>query len=62
MIPSKKGKGKEKLIRVEGEGDGKAQELIVRHGATPKKKTSSTWSRYEEFAAEWSETLITRKR
>ncbi len=62
MIPSQRVRRKGKIIKVEGEGDGKAQELIVRHETTPKKRTSSMWSWHEEFRAEWSETFIRRKR
>ena len=40
----------------------KEQEVVVRHEAVPGKKTSSVWSWYEEFAAELSETYITKKK
>ncbi len=62
MISSKKDKRKEKLITVEGESDSKAQEIIVHRGAIPKKRAITAWSWHEEFTAEWSETLITRKK
>lgn len=38
------------------------QEVVVRHEAVPEKKASSVWSWYEEFAAELSETYITKKK
>ena len=62
MIPSKKGKEKERSIEVGGEGDGKAKELIIRHEIISQKKAGSVWSWHQQFVIEWSETLITRKR
>ncbi len=46
-------------IRVEGD---RGQEVIVSHEAFPERRASSAWGWYEEFAAEWSETLIAKKR
>ena len=40
----------------------KEQEVVVRHEAVPEKKAGSVWSWYEEFAAELSETFITKKK
>jgi hypothetical protein len=55
-------KGDIKKIKIGGESD-KEQEVTVRHGAIPQKKASSVWmSQYEECAAAWSETFITKKR
>ena len=54
-------KGDIEKIKIGGERD-KKQEVTVRHEAIPQKKASSVWSQYEEFAAEWSETFITKKR
>jgi len=55
-------KGDIKKIKIGGERN-KEQEVTVRHEAIPQKKASSVWmSRYEEFAAEWCETFITKKR
>ena len=63
MITGRKGRGKGdvKIIRVEGEKD-KELEVIVRHETVPRKKERSMWSWQEEFAIEWSESLIARKR
>jgi len=54
-------KGDIEKITIRGE-EGKEQEVAVRHKAIPQKKASSVWSWYEEFAAEWSETFITKKK
>ncbi len=54
-------KGNIEKINIVEEG-GKEQEVIVRHEAVPARKTSSVWSWHEEFAAEWSETFITKKK
>ena len=40
----------------------KEHEVVVRHEAVPEKKASSVWNWYEEFAAELSETYITKKK
>ena len=50
----------EKIINEE-ERD-KGQEVTVHHEAVPPKKASSVWSWHEEFVAEWSESLISKKR
>jgi len=49
-------------IEVEGKKEDKEQEVTVRHETAPQTKEKSTWSWHEEFAVEWSETLITRKK
>ena len=54
-------KGDIEKIKTEGERD-KKQEVTVRHEALPPKKASSVWSWHEEFVAEWSESLISKKR
>jgi hypothetical protein len=54
-------KGDIEKIKFEGERD-KEQEVTVRHEAVPPKKSSSVWSWHEEFIAEWSESLISKKR
>ncbi len=54
-------KGDIEKIKI-GEERGKGQEIIVRHEAVPPRKASSVWSWHEEFAAEWSETFITKKK
>jgi hypothetical protein len=48
-------------ITIRGERD-KEREVVVRHEAAPEKKVSSVWSWYEEFAAELSQTYITKKK
>jgi len=54
-------KGEITTIEVEGKED-KEQEVTVRHETAPQTKEKSTWSWYEEFAAEESETYITKKK
>ena len=54
-------KGDMEEIKIREERD-KGQEVIVHHEAVPEKKASSVWSWHEEFAAEWSETFITKKK
>ena len=54
-------KGDIEKIMIRGE-EVKEQEVAVRHKAVPPKEASSVWSWHEEFAAEWSETFITKKR
>jgi hypothetical protein len=54
-------KGGTKIIKVEGDVD-KEQEVIVRHKTAPQKRVISIWSWHEEFAIEWSKTLITGER
>jgi len=53
-------KGDIEKVTIRGEGD-KEQEVVVRHEAIPEKKASSVWSWYEEFAAAWGESFITKK-
>lgn len=48
-------------VRVHREEE-KGQEIIVRRGQILQKAARSTWSWHQEFALEWSETLITRKK
>jgi hypothetical protein len=54
-------KGDTEKITIRGERD-KEQEAVVRHEAVPEKKAGSVWSWHEEFAAELSETFITKKK
>ena len=54
-------KGDIEEIKIEGERD-KEQEVTVRHETVPPKRASSVWSWHEEFTAEWSESLISKKR
>ena len=54
-------KGDVTTIEVEGKED-KEHEVTVRHEIAPQTKEKSTWSWHEEFAVEWSETLITMKK
>jgi hypothetical protein len=48
-------------IRTEKEGD-KKREIVVLHKTLPQKEKRSVWSWFEEFAMEWSETLITKRK
>jgi len=50
-----------KTIKIEGKED-KEQKLTVRPETTHQKKAGSVWSWYEEFAIEWSETFLTKRR
>jgi hypothetical protein len=50
-----------KKIKVGGEGD-KGQEVIVRYETAHRRKGRSTWNWHEEFALEWSQTFITKKK
>ena len=54
-------KGDIEKIKIEGERD-KEQEVTIHPEAVPPKKGSSVWSWHEEFVAEWSESLISKKR
>jgi hypothetical protein len=54
-------KGDIEKITIQGERD-KGQEVTVHHEVVTEKKAGSVWSWYEEFAAEWSETYIKRKK
>jgi len=54
-------KGDIEKITIRG-GRDKEQEVVVRHEAVPEKKAGSVWSWYEEFAAELSETYITKRK
>ncbi len=54
-------KGDIEKIKIGGEGD-KEQEVTIRHETVPPKKASSVWSWHEEFAAQWSESFISKKR
>jgi hypothetical protein len=50
-----------KTIKIEGKGD-REQEVTVRPETALQKKADSVWSWHEEFAVEWSETFLTKKR
>jgi hypothetical protein len=54
-------KGEVKIVKIEVEGNS-GQEVTVRHETVPQTKEKSTWSWHEEFAVEWSEIFITKKR
>ena len=58
---SSRRKGDIEKVKIRGERD-KEQEVVVRHEAVPEKKVGSVWNWYEEFAAELSETYITKKK
>ncbi len=48
-------------IKLEGERD-KEQEVTVHHEVVSPKKATSVWSWHEEFIAEWSESLVSKRR
>jgi hypothetical protein len=50
-----------KAIKIGGK-EGKEQELTVRPETVLQKKAGSVWRWHEEFAVEWSETFLTKKR
>ena len=50
-----------KIIKIKEEG-GKEQEVTVPPETALQKKAGSVWSWHEEFAVEWSETFLTKKR
>jgi len=54
-------KGDIKEIKIEGVTDKEKEVTVCREAVSPK-KGSSVWSWYEEFAAEWSESSITKER
>ena len=53
--------GDVKIMKIEGEGN-KEQEVTVCHENALRRKEMSTWGWHEEFAIEWSETFITKRR
>ncbi len=60
MVAISKGQGKGDVKKIKVEGD-KGQELTVYSETVPRKKEKSTFSWFEEFTIEWSETFISRK-
>jgi hypothetical protein len=54
-------KGDTKIIKIEKER-GNGQEMTVRCETGTQKKAASVWSWQEEFAVDWSETFLTKKR
>ncbi len=50
-----------KTIKIEGKED-KEQEVTVRRETAAQKKAGLVWNWQEEFAVEWSETFLTKKR
>ena len=48
-------------ITIQEERD-KEQEVVIHHEPVREKKVGSVWSWYEEFAAELSETYITKRK
>ena len=50
-----------KTIKIERKED-KEQEVSVRPETALQKKAGSVWSWHEEFAVEWSEAFLTKKR
>ena len=60
MVATSKGQGKGDVKKIKVEGD-KGQEVTVYSETVPRKKEKSTFSWFEEFTIEWSETFISRK-
>jgi len=52
-------KGNIETIKIGGQGD-KGQEVTVRYETAPQRKEKSTFSWFEEFTIEWSETFISK--
>ena len=50
-----------KTIKIEGKED-EEDEVTVRPETALQKKVGSVWSWHQEFAVEWSETFLTKKR
>ncbi|MGO8989582.1 MAG: hypothetical protein ACLQGU_10710 [bacterium] len=50
-----------KTIKIEGKED-KGQAVTVRPETALRKKAGSVWTWHDEFAVEWSETFLTKKR
>ena len=50
-----------KTIKIERKED-KGQEVTVRPETALQKKAGSVWTWHDEFAVEWSETFLTKKR
>jgi hypothetical protein len=50
-----------KTIKIEGKED-EEQEVTVHPETVLQKKAGSVWTWHEEFAVEWSETFLTKKR
>jgi hypothetical protein len=49
-----------KPIKIGGEVD-KGQQVTVHYGAAPQRKEKSTFSWFEEFTTEWSETFMLKR-
>ena len=54
-------KGNIETIKIGWEGD-KGQEVTVRYETAPQRKEKSTFSWFEEFTIEWSETFVYKKK
>ena len=50
-----------KTIKIEGKED-KGQEVTIRPETALRKKAGSVWTWHDEFAVEWSQTFLTKKR
>jgi hypothetical protein len=53
-------KGNIGIMKIGEEGD-RGQEITVRYKTVPRRKDESTFSWFEEFTIEWSETFICEK-
>jgi len=61
MVATFKGQGKGDVKRIKVEGD-KGQEGAVCCETVPQRKEKSTFSWFEQFTIEWSETFISKNR
>jgi hypothetical protein len=58
---SSRRKGNIETITIGGQGD-KGQEVTVRYETAPQRKEESTFSWFEQFTIEWSETFVRKKK
>jgi hypothetical protein len=56
---NRRGKGNIEIIKIGGQGD-KGHEVTVRYETAPQRKEKSTFSWFQEFTIEWSETFISK--
>ena len=64
MLVTRRGdrrKGNIETIKIGWEGD-EGQEVTVRYETAPQRKEKSTFSWFEEFTIEWSETFVYKKK
>ena len=61
MVATFKGQGNGDVRKIKVEGD-KGQEVTVCCETAPQRKEKSTFSWFEQFTIEWSETFISKNR